>query len=184
MIAAIALLSVLLLPGPDPEKAPVAPVPATSVGKVADDGLFPDMKSAGHARISSVRADLDRAAGVACFEGDAVVDYGDDCRLCADTIFVFFSQSNGLERVVASGNVTVSNDMRRGSCESAVFRRGPGQIEMYGDGADRLARLSNGPSDEVAGKVVKFWLDAEQVEVLGSEIKVGRGQDRKGGIGL
>ena len=182
MIAAIAILSVLLLPGPDPVGCPVVPVPAISSGGDAADGSFAGLKAAERASISSVRADLDRSAGVACFEGNAVVDYGDDCRLCADTIFAFFSPSNGLDRVVASGNVTVSNDTRRGSCESAVFRRGPGQIEMYGDGGDRLARLSSGSSDEVAGKVVKFWLGAEQVEVLGSELKIGRGKDRKGGL--
>ena len=185
MIAASVLLSVLLLRASDLAcvARPVADVLPADLSEESASPLS-DVKKAKHARISSLRAELDRSAGVACFEGDAVVDYGDDCRLRADTIFVFFSKSNGLDRVVASGNVTVSNDTRRGSCESAVFRRKLDQIEMYGDGENRLARLSSGPSDEIAGKVVKFWLGAEQVEVLGSEVKVGRGRAREGRSGL
>ncbi len=190
MIAASVLLSVLLLRASDLACAArpcvARPVADALPVDLSEETVSPlsGVRKAKHARISSLRAELDRSAGVACFEGDAVVDYGDDCRLRADTIFVFFSKSNGLDRVVASGNVAVSNDTRRGSCESAVFRRRLDQIEMYGDGENRLARLSSGPSDEIAGKVVKFWLGAEQVEVLGSEVKVGRGRAREGRSGL
>ena len=116
---------------------------------------------------------FDRNEGVALFEGGVTVDYGDAYRMCADKVYVFFKGSNEFDRVVATGGVAVTNETRTGSCETAVFRRREGEVEMHGgDGA--LARLSSSATDEVTGRTIKFWLDAEQVEVSGAEVKLGR----------
>lgn len=172
MTAALAMLAVLLLQGPGDDASAGAVVVAAR-GEESGGGLAAVAAKAQWARITSVRADFDRNEGVALFEGGVTVDYGDAYKMCADKVYVFFKGSNEFDRVVATGGVAVTNETRTGSCETAVFRRREGEVEMHGgDGA--VARLSSSATDEVAGRTIKFWLDAEQVEVSGAEVKLGR----------
>lgn len=135
------------------------------------------------ARIRSVSADLDREAGVIFFEGSVRVDYAADYTMCADKLYVFLAGSNELSRVVAVGNVSITNDTRTGICSSAVYRRRKREIEMFGNGADALAQLvdagdDENPPSEVRGGRIRFWLDSEQVEIEDSQIKT---EGSKGG---
>jgi len=126
------------------------------------------------ARITSRTSDFDRKEGVVMFEGDVFVRYSDDSTMAADRLFMFLSGSNELARVVALGNVVISNETRRGTCDMATYRRKKGEIEMFGDGKGTLARLEERGQDnsELRGTRIKFWLDAEQVEVDNSQIGV------------
>ena len=126
--------------------------------------------------------DFDRAEGVVMFEGDVVVTYSDGSSMGADRLFMFLSKSNELSRVVALGHVVVTNAQRSGACAMATYRRRRGEIEMFGDGKGALARLVDGGEDAsvLEGERIKFWVDAEQVEVDCSRISV---EQRKGAAG-
>ena len=182
MTAALsAFLAVMLLLEPD-EAVDVAAAAAISedanrVETAAHKDMPADIKSA---RITSRSADLDRKEGVVMFEGDVVVKYSNDCTMCSDRLYVFFTGTNQLSRVVALGRVSITNDARVGTCAMATFRRKRGEIEMFGDGKETLAHLAEGGEDANAleGTRIKFWLDSEQIEVEDSRISSGQ----KGGM--
>ena len=123
-------------------------------------------------RIRSATSDFDRRAGVVLFDGSTVVEYGDEYTLCADRVFAFLTASNRLSRVVASGNVVVSNGLRVGTCALATYRRAKGEIEMFGERGGAKARLveRGERTGEIDGDRIRFWLAAEEVEVSNSRI--------------
>lgn len=168
------LFAVMLLT--DPEEL----IDASAAAEIAEDadrgvmrGTRPheEVKSA---RITSRSSDFDRKAGVVMFEGDVVVRYSDDYAMCADRLYMFLAGSNELHRVVAVGNVSVSNDTRTGTCAMATYRRPRSEIEMFGDGKGTRARLveSGEEASALEGARIKFWLDSEQVEVDDPTISV------------
>lgn len=126
------------------------------------------------ARITSRSSDFDRQAGVVMFEGNVVVRYSADYTMCADRLYIFLSSSNELSRVVAVGDVSITNETRVGTCTKAVYRRRRGEVEMFGDGKGAKARLVDRSDNagELEGVSIKFWLDSEQVEVEGARIGV------------
>lgn len=124
--------------------------------------------------ITARRSDLDKNEGVVMFEGDAFVRYAADYNLHADRLFAFFNSSNELERIVALGDVAITNRQRHGECAMAQFRRGAGEIELYGD-ENALASLAEEDKDALRGKRIKFWIESEQVQVDGSEITIENG---------
>jgi len=180
-----ALLAVMLLT--DPREM----IDAEAAAAVSEDAERYDVRNqAGaaeggkSARIRSKTADLDREAGVVMFEGSVRVDYAEDYTMCADRLFVFLAGSNELSRVVAVGNVSITNDTRTGVCGRAVYRRLKREIEMFGEGRDACARLTDAgdkdnPPSEVEGGRIRFWLDSEQVEVEDSRIRT-EGSNGKG----
>lgn len=132
-------------------------------------------------RVTSRSADLDRAEGVVLFEGDVVVRCSENLQMRADRLYMFAAGSNGLSRVVAVGNVSVTNDLRSGTCAMATYRRKKGEIEMFWDGKGRLARLeeSGRANGVVEGTRIKFYLEAEQMEVENSQISTDQRGDVK-----
>lgn len=121
--------------------------------------------------ITSESCAFDREACVICFDRDVKVSYADQYELSADRVFVFLTEERELSRIVALGHVVVTNDTRSGSCARAVFRRDVGEIEMFG-GSDEPAHLQEADGNAVDGSRIKFWLDAEQVEVVDSVLTV------------
>lgn len=132
--------------------------------------------------IASDRCDFDRNEGVVYFEGAVRVDYHPGYVMNADNIYAFFEGTNRLDRIVAVGNVSVTNDNRYGSCDRAIFRRASSEIEMYCASDKELAMLVDPGSSMVRGRRIKFWVTNEQVEVVGSEITINKGKDVKEGL--
>lgn len=130
--------------------------------------------------ITSRRCDFDREEHVVLFDHDVHVKYGELYTLSADRIFVFLSEQNELIRIVALGSVEVADDRRSGSCARAIFRRDVNEIEMFGDKSGKKAHLQEADGNAVDGSRIKFWLDAEQVEIVDSVLTVKR--NKKGGI--
>jgi len=174
------LLAVMLLT--DPSEV-IDAAAAAALSEDADRVEVPGQKkeAAKSARITSRTSDFDRKEGVVMFEGDVFVRYSDDSTMSADRLFMFLSNSNELGRVVAIGNVVISNETRRGTCSLATYRRKKGEIEMFGNGKKTLARLVECGRDanELEGDRIKFWLDAEQVEVDNSRIGVRNNEGAK-----
>ena len=175
------ILAVMLLTEPDEViDAAAAAAISEDADRVELAGQKGDANEIKSARITSRAADLDRAAGVVMFEGDVVVRYSNDCTMCADRLYVFMAGTNALSRIVALGNVSITNDTRTGTCAMATFRRKRSEIEMFGDGKATFARLVDRGDDAGAleGGRIRFWLDTEQVEVENSRIS----SEQKGGM--
>ena len=168
------LLGVMLLLDPheviDAEAAAAVSEDADRVALAT--GAVQRRESRHSARIRSVSSDFDRKAGVVLFDGNVVVEYGSDYTLCADRVFAFLAASNRLSRVVAVGNVVISNETRVGTCALATYRKKKGEIEMFGSKEGVRAHLveRGANASEVEGDRIRFWLDSEQVEVSNSAI--------------
>lgn len=125
------------------------------------------------ATITAGRIDLDRDAGVVMFENKVHINYAKEYDLCADQLFVFLENTNELARVVAIGNVSVTNDTKVGLCNMAKFTKKTGQLELYGESEKYPALLIDGISDnKLYGGVIRFWLGSEQIEVEKSKIEI------------
>lgn len=138
-----------------------------------------DLKAEGLAKgeslsVVSRRCDMDRKSGVVLFDRNARVDYRPDYTLCTDRVFAFFIGTNELDRLVADGNVAITNGLRTGYCDKAVFLHGPKEVEMNGWADGRLARLSDESKNSLAGRKIRFWIKKEQVEITGSELTVNK----------
>ena len=177
MIAALmhSMLAVMLLLDPMEEvDGRLAEAVSKDADRVELAGGEKVVNDVTHARIRSVSSEFDRLAGVMLFEGQVEVDYGEDYTMCADRVYAFLAGSNELSRVVAIGNVAITNETRVGRCETAIYRRRKGEIVMFGEGAEGLASLveSGDDASELTGSRIRFWLDSEQVEVENSRIAV------------
>ena len=127
------------------------------------------------ARIVSTRADYDRAAGVLLFEHDVRLS-DPEYTLATDRLFVFLDGTNSLRRLVADGGVSITNELRSGSCARASYARAQGRVVMYGeDGAPAKLVEDGRRRNEVEGRKITFWLDSEQVEVEGAVLTVDGG---------
>ena len=155
----------LLLEPPAVRPAPVVGTPTVRSGET------PAVRPSS-ARITSRTSDFDATAGVVMFEGDVCARYSDEFTMCADRLYMFFSGTNELHRVVAVGAVSITNESRVGTCAMATYRRQKGEIEMFGDGKESLVRLCDGGGNasSLEGTRIKFWIGAEQAEVENSRI--------------
>jgi len=123
-----------------------APVVRAQGSEVPFGGLSHD--STQPVEITADQLDLDQAAGVAVFTGTVRVGQG-ELRLAADRLEVFYADSGGtgtgqVERMRASGSVTLSNGAEAAEAQSAVYDVSAGTVEMAGDvlltqGANALA---------------------------------------------
>lgn len=87
--------------------------------------------------ITSDALALDQAAGTAVFTGAVKVGQG-ALRLAADRLEVFYAAgadggSGAIERMEASGNVTLSNGTEAAEAERASYVVATGLVEMDGD---------------------------------------------------
>lgn len=131
-------------------------------------------------RITSRSVDFDRTEGVIMFAGSVKVDYP-GYAMASDELFVFLRDTNRLSRVVALGNVIVSNETRVGYCDRATYSKERNEVVMYPAAKGKTVRLvdNGGEKSEVEGDRITFWLDAEQVEIVNSRITVETGDDKR-----
>ena len=163
-----------------PAEAPNAAEAASASEKKQDKKHEKKQKKVGKAAertgrdaiITSERTDYDRKEGVILFDRNVYVD-DEQYQMHADRLFVFLDGTNDLKRIVAIGNVSITNEERTASCSRAVFTKAASKIVMYGDDST-YAKLQD-PSQSggmVEGKKITFWLDAEQVTVEESAVRL------------
>lgn len=128
-------------------------------------------KAARPARITSATTYYDRKEGVAIFTGKVHVD-DEKYQLHADKAFVFMSGTNELERIVAVGNIAMTNENKRAYGAKVSYFRSKGMVVLHsGDGRSAEVREVKPDGDQVVrGKKIKFWVDSEQVEVVEADI--------------
>lgn len=158
------------------------PVAAEAVASAPEEGAAKKKKRKAESeaprsvRITSDRTDYDRKEGVIMFDGNVHVD-DEEYQMCSRQLYVFLDGTNDLKRIVAIGNVAITNDTRHGSCAKAAYTKSVGKIVMYGDGQDVMAKLVDDGKrrSEVVGRKITFWIDSEQVEVEGSTVTLDAG---------
>ncbi len=159
----------------------LAAVAVASVADSASEFAFPSAKDGKDGprtvKVTSERASYLRKDGVIAFAGNVKVD-DIEFKMHADEVFLFLQGTNDLRRVVAIGNVAVTNGLRCGSCAKATYNRELAKVVMHGDAEKGIAaRLEdNGKHrSSVEGRKITFWIDTEQVEVEQSTVTVDAG---------
>ena len=123
------------------------------------------------AKITSKSTYYDRKEGIGVFTGDVSVD-DEEYQMHAGKVYLFMKGTNELERIVAVGNVAMTNGTKRAYGAKVSYYRDPGLVVLYsGDGITAEVRdTAKGGDQVVRGRKIRFWTDAEQVEVLEAEI--------------
>ena len=164
-------------------RKPAAPAPAAdvSVEKAAavvnpEDGHGGKEKKAKapgrDAVITADRTDYDRKEGVVLFDRNVCVN-DEQYQMHTDRLFLFLDGTNDLKRLVAIGNVAITNENRRAYCARATFNKKLGRIVMYSsDEITAELREEGKKGSEVKGEKITFWIDSEQVEVENPVITV------------
>lgn len=122
-------------------------------------------------KITSDSTVYNRKEGVACFRGNVFVD-DEQYQLHAERVFVMMEGTNELKRIVAIGNVAMTNEMRRAYGHKVTYSRKNGLVVLYsGEGITAEVRDEGKEGDQVVrGGKIRFWIDSEQVEVDEADI--------------
>lgn len=175
---------------PAPEEAPQPAQDAATEKKAEGATAAPEptarRKKKEHrpAKITAARTLYDRKEGFAYFEGGVCVD-DEEYQMHADKVYVFLEGTNELKRIVALGNVAMTNGMRRAyAAKASYYRRNSMVVLDSAGGAPAEVRdESKGEAQSVRGTKIKFWTDSEQVEVIGADISAPVKGGVKGGLG-
>ena len=133
--------------------------------------------------ITAERTDYDRKEGVILFDRNVYVD-DEQYQLHADRLFLFLDGTNDLKRLVALGNVAITNEEKNASCARAVYVKKLSKIVMYGEGSVPAQLYQGGKKGStVKGERITFWLNSEQVEIERPVVTVPGGSFSGGGDG-
>ena len=132
-------------------------------GKAAEKTKKPTGRPA---RITSKSTVYNRKEGIASFAGNVYVD-DEQYQMHADRVFLFMEGTNEVRRIVALGNVAMTNEMRRAYAAKATYSKKNGLVVLYsGDGITAEVRDESKKQDQVVrGSRIRFWMGTEQVEV-------------------
>ena len=116
--------------------------------------------------------------------GDArVVD--ETCEIRAARAYVFWDGTNDLRKVVAFGNVAVTNGTRCAYGDTMMYFSDEGLVVLSA-GTGRMAEVrdavTDGDKTAVRGAKVRFWTQTGQAEVLEAEAKVPGQKGARGGF--
>lgn len=169
-----------------------AAVPAANVAPEAVAGEVPVVVVSGkgskdnvakkdeprNVKVTSDRSTYLRKEGVLVFDGNVFVD-DVEFKMHADEVTIFLDGTNELKRIVAIGNVSVTNELRSGFCAKATYNKPLNRVILYGDEPKGISAklIDNGKrKSQVEGRKITFWIDTEQVEVERSTIMVDVGK--------
>lgn len=123
------------------------------------------------AKITADSTFYNRKEGFACFRGHVSVD---DSRyqMHADSAFVFMDGTNAMKRLVAIGNVAITNDTKRAYGAKATYYRNPGFIVLVGSSNVVAEVRDESPkgTQVLRGRKIKFLTESEQIEVIDAQI--------------
>ncbi|MBR2354770.1 MAG: hypothetical protein IKA69_00090 [Kiritimatiellae bacterium] len=155
--------------------APAAAVAATNLppAELAAATNAPPRKPLRPAVITAASTFYDRKEGIAVFTGKVYVD-DERYQIHADKAYVSIVPTNQLRRIVAIGHVAMTNEARRAYGAKVTYNRPTGTVVLVGadDAPAKIVDESKGAGKEqtVVGSKIRFWVDAEQVEVLDASI--------------
>ncbi len=171
-------------PDPDERPAPKKKLVATGDGADVTEGSSAAEASkktkkkelTGRAAvITADRTDYDRKEGVILFDRNVYVD-DEQYQMHAERLFVFLDGTNDMKRLVALGNVSITNEDKSAWCAKAVYTKAASRIVMYGDEQNpawlRDAGDKPGDASEVRGLRITYWIDSGLATVERSVITV------------
>ena len=163
--------------------SPAADVNLSGKKEVSGSGEAKQKKVKRPAKITSRSTYYDRKEGIGVFTGNVYVD-DEDYQMHADKVYLFMKGTNELDRIVAVGNVAMTNDTKRAYGAKVSYYRNPGLVVLYsGDGITAEVRDAAKSGEQVVrGKKIRFWTNSEQVEVLEAEITAPSEQATGGGL--
>lgn len=124
------------------------------------------------AKITSETMSYDRKEGILFFDRKVYVD-DEQYQMHADRVYVFLSGTNDVKRLVALGNVALTNEFRSATCDKAVYVKATSKVVMYApEGGVATLKDESEKGGTITGSKITFWLDSEQVEVQNSDITV------------
>ena len=124
------------------------------------------------AKITSETMSYDRKEGILFFDRKVYVD-DEQYQMHADRVYVFLSGTNDVKRLVALGNVALTNEFRSAACDKAVYVKAASKVVLYApEGGVATLRDESEKGGTITGSKITFWLDSEQVEVQQSDITV------------
>lgn len=158
---------------PKPKKLEVTAMPDVTEAPASKRGMAPSRASArapkskeltGRAAvITADRTDYDRKEGVILFDRNVFVD-DEQYQMHAERLFVFLDGTNDMKRLVALGNVAITNDDKSAWCSKAVYVKAASRIVLYGSEEQpawlRDAGSSAGDASEVRGLRITYWIDS------------------------
>ena len=158
----------------DVTEASATDVPAAVVKKAG--AKKPKKELTGRsAVITADRTDYDRKEGVILFDRNVYVD-DEQYQMHADRLFVFLDGTNDMKRLVALGNVSLTNEDKTAWCQKAVYTKTSSQIVLFGDEQNpawlRDAGGRKGDESEVSGLRITYWIDSGLATVEKSVIKL------------
>lgn len=120
------------------------------------------------AKITAASTYYDSKEGIAYFAGNVFVD-DREYQMHADKAYVFMDKTgtNDLKRIVAIGNVALTNDTKRAYGNKVSYYREGGMIVLYAPegGVCEVRDEKSDPPQSVKGSKIKFWIGSEQVQV-------------------
>jgi hypothetical protein len=86
----------------------------------------------------------------------------------SDRLWVFLKGTNELSRIVAIGNVSLTNGTKSAFCARATYSKETARVVMFAESKEKPARLSdNSGKGEmvVRGRKITFYIDDDRVAV-------------------
>lgn len=156
---------------------------ATAVTNVQDKANVAVTNAPSMAKITSDKAYYDHQEGFACFNGNVSVEDA-DYQLHSDRAYVFMGATNELRKVVALGNVAMTNGLRRAYGAKASYYRKTSLVVLTADDETPAEVWEKTSAGErlVRGKKIRFWTTARQVEVEEAWIETPRTGMSKDGL--
>lgn len=144
-----------------------AAIAATNVVNASETAEIP-AKTNRMAKITAASTYYDSKDGIAYFSGHVYVD-DEEYQLHSDSAYVFMDKTgtNTLKRIVAVGDVALTNGNRRAYGAKASYYREAGMVVLYApEGGQCEVRDENdGSPRSVKGSKIKFWIGSKQVQV-------------------
>lgn len=173
-LASLILAAAVPAASVQPDSAAVGSPVVVVAGKGSEKKSQTKAAAPRNVKVTSDRSTYLRKEGVLVFDGNVFVD-DVEFKMHADEVTLFLGGTNELKRIVAIGNVAVTNELRSGTCAKATYNKALSRVILYGDKEKGItAKLNdNGKrKSQVEGRKITFWTDTEQVEVDGSVITV------------
>lgn len=135
---------------------------ASGVAEASEPAIVRSTDGKPPLEITAARSEWDLKARTARFTGAVNVRRGGVAMTC-DTLDVRYADADRVDRVVANGNVHVTQGARTADAASAELVGATGQITLSGG-----PRLAEGPNVLVGNRIV-LWLDDERASCEGKD---------------
>ncbi len=119
--------------------------------------------SKGPIHIISNRLDADNKKRIITFSGHVIVKRS-NLTLTCDKLIVLYTKNGGeISKIVADGNVVMSQPPRSATCKKAIFFQKSNKVVLMGNPV-----LSEG-KNKVTGEKVTFFLDSDKTIIEGGK---------------